>query len=67
VQSEIGTGTRFELSFPEAALLKRTESVVVEKQAVPEQAVTAQAVSTQAVSTQIAQTAVASHHDRLIR
>jgi signal transduction histidine kinase len=67
VQSEIGTGTRFELSFPEAALLRRTESVVVEKQAVPEQAVTAQAVSTQAVSTQIAQTAVASHHDRLIR
>jgi len=64
VQSEIGAGTLFELSFPEAVPLRRSESVVVEK---AEPAVAAQAVSTQAVSTQIAQTAVASHHDRLIR
>ena len=68
VQSQIGAGTRFELSFPEAALVKRVESLMFEKAAVAEPAgIVVQAVSTQAISTQIGQTAVASQNDRLIR
>jgi hypothetical protein len=60
VQSEIGAGTRFELSFPEAVMPKRSEFVQMEQ--VP---AAVQAVATQAVSTQVAQTAVA-QTDRLI-
>jgi two-component system, NtrC family, sensor kinase len=60
VQSEIGAGTRFELSFPEAVVVKRSEFVQMEQ--VP---AAVQAVATQAVSTQVAQTAVA-QTDRLI-
>ncbi|HTB11625.1 MAG TPA: ATP-binding protein [Bryobacteraceae bacterium] len=68
VQSEIGTGTRFELSFPEAVVMKRSESPAIEKPA----AAVAQAVSTQVISTQVISTqagpqpAVASQNDRLI-
>jgi two-component system, NtrC family, sensor kinase len=71
VQSEIGAGTRFELSFPEAALLKRGDSAVVEKPTLAEPAVAVQAtaaqVATATAQVAIGQTAVASHHDRLIR
>ncbi len=77
VQSEIGAGTRFELSFPEALPVKRSESAVVEKPTGLEPAVVVQAIAaqpsmsvtasvpTQVVSTQV--TAVASQNDRLIR
>jgi two-component system, NtrC family, sensor kinase len=65
VQSEVGAGTRFELSFPEATAVRRTEPIAVEQ--VP---AGAQAISTQVVATQVVQThsqhAVA-QHDRLIR
>ncbi|MGA3186226.1 MAG: ATP-binding protein [Bryobacteraceae bacterium] len=61
VQSELGAGTRFELSFPhvmpEAMVVKRTEFMVMEQLPVT---TAAQAVSTQAIS------AVA-QNDRLIR
>jgi two-component system NtrC family sensor kinase len=63
VQSEIGTGTRFELSFPEAMPVKRSEPPMIERPAAIEQ-VPAQVISTQAVSTQV--TVVASQNDRLI-
>ncbi len=62
VQSQIGAGTRFELSFPEVTAMKRVEAPVKE----PAPAMVAQAVSTQVVSTQVANTAVA-QNDRLIR
>jgi two-component system NtrC family sensor kinase len=68
VQSEIGAGTRFELSFPEATPVKRCEPAVVEKPTVMEPAIAAQAsmsITAQVVSTQV--TAVASQNDRLIR
>jgi len=65
VASEIGAGTRFELSFPqvgpEAVAGKRSEFAVMEPAPA---AVATQAVSTQAVSTQVTQTAVA-QTDRL--
>jgi two-component system NtrC family sensor kinase len=70
VQSEIGEGTRFELSFPEAVPVKRSETLIVEKPAAIEPAAAAavQAVSTQVISTQtVSQHAVASQNDRLIR
>jgi two-component system NtrC family sensor kinase len=65
VQSEIGAGTRFELSFPEAMPVKRCESPVVEKPTVLEPAVGVQAMAAQVISTQV--TAVALQNDRLIR
>jgi two-component system, NtrC family, sensor kinase len=52
VESEIGAGTRFELSFPEAVAMKRIEPTPL--------AVAAPLISTQVVSTQIATTQVAS-------
>jgi two-component system NtrC family sensor kinase len=62
VQSEIGEGTRFELSFPEAVVVKRIEKPIV-LEAMP-----VQAISTQVISTQVAaQRAVASQNHRLIR
>ncbi len=69
VQSEMGAGTRFELSFPlvaaEAAMVKRAEYTLTEPAAASStQAVGTQAVS-QGVSTQVASTAVA-QTDRLI-
>jgi len=70
VQSEIGEGTRFELSFPEAVPVKRSETLIVEKPAAIEPAAAAavQAVSTQVISTQtVSQHAVASQNDRSIR
>jgi signal transduction histidine kinase len=69
VQSEIGSGTRFELSFPEAVVAKRSEGLMIDKAAAAVETAGAvvQAVSTQVVSTQVAQTAVASQNDRLIR
>jgi two-component system, NtrC family, sensor kinase len=73
VQSEIGAGTRFELSFPEALPVKRCEPAVVEKPAVLEPAVVVQAMATQVSAQATAQvisaqvTAVASQNDRLIR
>jgi len=72
VQSEIGAGTRFELSFPEAVPVKRSEFPVVEKPAALEPAAAVQAMATQVsmsvtapVTAQV--TAVASQNDRLIR
>ena len=69
VRSEIDAGTRFELSFPEAIAVKRSENIVPEKLAPMEPAAVAvQAIATaQVVSAQAAQTAVASQNDRLIR
>ncbi len=64
VQSELGAGTRFELSFPEAVVVKRIENPMIEKPIA--EPVSVQAVSTQAISTQVGQTAVASQNDRLI-
>jgi two-component system NtrC family sensor kinase len=76
VQSEIGAGTRFELSFPQVSVEtvaeKRIESVVetaaVSTQAaVATQAVTAQSIATQSIATPgMPQQAVA-QTDRLIR
>ncbi len=70
VHSEIGAGTRFELSFPEAVPVKRAEPVLVEKISEPA-GIAVQVVSTQVISTsvttQIGQTVVASQNDRLIR
>jgi hypothetical protein len=66
VASEIGAGTRFELSFPEAVVMKRIEPAAIE-QAPAALQIAAHAVSTQVVSTQsIPQQAVA-QTDRLIR
>ena len=70
VQSEIGAGTKFELSFPEA-VARRSEVVAVQQPAVAIQAVSTQAVSTQAVSPLVSgpvvpQQAVA-QNDRFIR
>jgi hypothetical protein len=73
VHSEIGAGTRFELSFPEAVPVKRSETLIVEKPAVIEPAAAVvQAMATQAttqvISTHaVSQQAVASQNDRLIR
>jgi len=72
VQSEIGSGTRFELSFPEAVLVKRIETLIVEKTAVAEpvpalaQAVSVQ-VASQAVSAQAMPQQAVAQSDRLIR
>jgi len=64
VVSEIGAGTRFELSFPEAVGAKRSDLAPIEQAPA---AVATQAVSTHAVSTQaIPQQAIA-QTDRLIR
>ncbi|HVO98563.1 MAG TPA: ATP-binding protein [Bryobacteraceae bacterium] len=64
VESRIGAGTRFELSFPEAAaqetLKKRSEIPAGVPAAVPAQAVSTQVVPTSAPSTAVART------DRLI-
>ncbi len=50
VESEIGAGTRFELSFPEAVAVKRIESIAMES---TQSAIVPQVISTQAVSTHI--------------
>lgn len=63
VQSELGAGTRFELSFPEVTAMKRVETSV--KEAAPAM-MTQVVATTQVVSTQVANTAVA-QNDRLIR
>jgi hypothetical protein len=65
VHSEIGAGTRFELSFPEAAEARRSE-VFVREQA-PVAAIATQAVATSAVSGQVAAHATVAQTDRLIR
>jgi chemotaxis protein histidine kinase CheA len=68
VQSEIGAGTRFELSFPEAVAVKRCESTLIEKPTGEPATVLVQAIATtQVVSAQAGKTAVASQNDRLIR
>jgi len=66
VQSEIGAGTRFELSFPEAVVVKRSESMAMEQAPVAAQ-IAAHAVSTQAVSTQSVPHQAVAQTDRLIR
>jgi PAS domain S-box-containing protein len=76
VHSQIGAGTRFELSFPEAVVMKRSDSLIIEKPPAEPAAIAVQSLSTQvtaqvtaqAVSTQVAApaTAVASQNDRLI-
>jgi two-component system NtrC family sensor kinase len=64
VVSEVGAGTRFELSFPEAVAAKRSDLAPMEQAPA---VVATQAVSTHAVSTQaIPQQAIA-QTDRLIR
>jgi two-component system NtrC family sensor kinase len=70
VESEPGAGTRFELSFPEATVVKRIEVAAMAQAPAIAPAMThgisTQAVSTQVVATQVANTAVA-NTDRLIR
>jgi len=65
VHSEIGAGTRFELSFPEAVAMKRSEPAVVEQ--APAAMHTAHAVSTQVISTQSVPQQAVAQTDRLIR
>jgi PAS domain S-box-containing protein len=75
VHSQIGAGTRFELSFPEAVPAKRSEPLILEKSATEPIVVqtmgtqaTAQAISAQAAApaTAVVSQAVASQNDRLI-
>jgi PAS domain S-box-containing protein len=65
VASEIGTGTRFELSFPEAVVMKRIEPAAIEQ--APAAMQTAHAVSTQVISTQSVPHQAVAQTDRLIR
>ena len=65
VQSEVGAGTRFELSFPEASAVRRAEPVAAEPAPVSTQVISTQVVATQVIQTN-PQHAVA-QHDRLIR
>jgi two-component system, NtrC family, sensor kinase len=70
VQSEIGAGTRFELSFPqvgpEAVAMKRSEAVVMEQ--APAAVLAASAVATtQVVSAQSVPQPAVAQSDRLIR
>ncbi len=76
VQSEIGAGTRFELSFPEAVTMKRSELPAMEQapDAVIAQAASAQIaahvstqVTTQAISPQVLPQQAVAQNDRLIR
>ena len=65
VASEIGAGTRFELSFPEAVVMKRIEPAAIEQ--APAAMHAAHAVSTQAVSAQSVPQQAVAQTDRLIR
>jgi len=64
VQSELGAGTRFELSFAQAVVVKRTEPAAVQ---VASAVATAQAISTQTVSSQTMPQQAVAQTDRLIR
>jgi two-component system NtrC family sensor kinase len=65
VASEIGAGTRFELSFPEAVVMKRIEPAAVEQ--APAAIQTVHAISTQVISTQSVPQQAVAQTDRLIR
>jgi chemotaxis protein histidine kinase CheA len=65
VASEMGAGTRFELSFPQAVAMKRSEPAVIEQAPAAMQA--AHALSTQIVSTQVVPQQAVAQTDRLIR
>ena len=65
VASEIGAGTRFELSFPEAVVMKRIEPAAIEQ--APAAIQTVHAISTQVISTQSVPQQAVAQTDRLIR